>query len=71
MPHLKISNKMCYWVLIYAVDDVINVKIFLGSTSKAMADREKKEGKTKIQKFEYLENKKSFFDEIKTVSHSF
>ena len=30
-----------------------------------MADREKREGKTKIQKFEYLENKKSFLDEIK------
>ena len=29
-----------------------------------MADREKKEGKMKIQKFEYLENKKSFLDEI-------
>ena len=30
-------------------------KIFLGSISKAMADREKKEGKTKTQKFEYLD----------------
>ena len=30
-----------------------------------MADG-KKEGKTKIQKFEYLENKMSFLDEIKT-----
>ena len=30
-----------------------------------MAD--KKEGKTGIQKFEYLENKKSFFDEIKNI----
>ena len=39
--------------------------IFLGSTSTAMADREKKEGKTEIQKFEYLENEKSFLDEIK------
>ena len=34
----------------------MNFKIFLGSTSKAMADREKKEGRTKIQKLEYLEN---------------
>ena len=41
-------------------------KIFLESTSKAMVDREKKEGKTKIQKFQYLENEKSFFNEIKT-----
>ena len=29
-----------------------------------MVDREK-EGKTKIQKFEYLANEKSFLDEIK------
>ena len=29
-----------------------------------MADREK-EGKMEIQKFEYLENEKSFLDEIK------
>ena len=31
-----------------------------------MADREKKERKTKIQKHEYLKSKKSFLDEIKT-----
>ena len=35
-----------------------------------MADREK-EGKVEIQKFEYLENEKSFFDEIKTIFQSF
>ena len=29
-----------------------------------------KEGK-KLQKFEYLENKKSFLDEIKNICHSF
>ena len=45
---------------------VINCKIFLESTSKAMADWEKK-GKTEIQKFEYLENEKSIFDEIKNI----
>ena len=32
---------MCY-VLIWTVDDVINFKIFLESTSKAIADREKR-----------------------------
>ena len=32
-----------------------------------MADRVKKEGKKKIQKSEYLENEKSFLDEIKNV----
>ena len=42
-------------------------KIFLGSASKAMVDREKKEGNTKIQTFEYLENENSFFNEIKNI----
>ena len=36
-----------------------------------MADRGKKERKTKIQKFEYLKKKKSFLDEIKNIFHSF
>ena len=36
-----------------------------------MADREKKEGKKKIQKFEYHENEKSFLDEIKNIFHSY
>ena len=35
-----------------------------------MAGREK-EGKTKIQKLEYLENEKSFLDEVKNIFHSF
>ena len=30
-----------------------------------------KEGKTKIQKFAYLENEKSFLDEINNIFHSF
>ena len=33
---------MCYQILIQTADDVINFKIFLGSTSKAMADKEKR-----------------------------
>ena len=37
-----------------------------------MADREKKrEGKTVIQKFEYLKNEKTFLGEIKIIFHSF
>ena len=36
-----------------------------------MADSGKKEGKTKIQKCEYLENEKSFLDELKNIFHSF
>ena len=35
-----------------------------------MVDGEK-EGKTEIQKFEYLDNEKSFLDEIKNIFHSF
>ena len=31
----------------------------------------KKEGKTEIQKFEYLENKKSFLDEAKSIFHNY
>ena len=46
-------------------------KIYLRSTSKGMADREKNRGKTEIQKLEYLENEKSFLDEIKNIFHSF
>ena len=36
-----------------------------------MTDKEQKRGKTEIQKFEYLENEKSFLDEIKNIFHSF
>ena len=36
-----------------------------------MADGEKREGKMKIPKFEYLENKKSFLDEKKNIFHKF
>ena len=31
----------------------------------------KKEVKTNIQKFEYIENRKSFLEEIKNIFHSF
>ena len=35
-----------------------------------MADWEN-DGKTELQKFEYLENEESFLDEIKSIFHSF
>ena len=35
-----------------------------------MAEREKKKGEPEIQKFEYLENKKRFLDEIKSIFHN-
>ena len=37
-----------------------------------MADKEKMiEGKLEIQKFEYLENRNSFLDEIKSIFHNY
>ena len=42
-------------------------KVFLGSTSKAMADREKKMERLK---YKYLKNEKWFLDEIKNTFHS-
>ena len=36
-----------------------------------MANREKNEGKTEIQKLEHLQNKKSFLDEIKSIFHNY
>ena len=42
------------------VDDVINFKIFLGSTSKAMADREKKRGRQKYKNLNISRTKRAF-----------
>ena len=50
-------------------DDVISFKIYLRSSSKAVADKEK-ERKTEIQKIEYLANQKSFLDEI-SIFHTY
>ena len=36
-----------------------------------MADSKKKRGKMEIQKFEYLENERSFLDGKKKTFHSF
>ena len=36
-----------------------------------MANKVEKKGRTEIQTFEYLENKKSFLDEIKNIFYSF
>ena len=35
---------MCYYVFLQTADDVINLEIYLGSSSKAIADKEKKRG---------------------------
>ena len=42
------------------VDDVINFKIYLGSSSQAMADREKKRGKWKYKNLNISRTKKAF-----------
>ena len=57
---LNISNKICYYVFIQTVDDIINFKIFLGSASKAMADREKKRGTRKYTNLNISRTKRAF-----------
>ena len=49
------------------IHDIIN---YSTSTCPFGSGKCGKEGK-KLQKFEYLENKKSFLDEIKNIFHSF
>ena len=49
-------------------DDIINFKIYLRSSSEAMADRE---GKTEIQKSENHENEKSILDEIESTFYNY
>ena len=63
MPYLFPSQDIKQNVLLMC-DDAINFKIYLESTSKAMAEREKKRGRRKYKK-------KSFLDEIKNIFHSF
>ena len=65
----KISNKICYYVLIYTVDAIINFKICVGSSSKWLIGR--KLGEDENIKFEYLRNEESFLDEIKNIFHNF
>ena len=48
------------------IDEIINYSTSICPLSGNCG----KEGK-KLQKFEYLENEKSFFDEIKSIFHSF
>ena len=50
--------------------DVTHFKTYFRSFSKAMSDRERK-GEMEIQKFEYLENERSFLDKIKNISHNY
>ena len=66
---------MHYISTFYFHADVINFKIYLRSSCKSMAGR-KKEGKTKIENFEYLENeqnqiKSDFLNKIKKNFHNY
>ena len=56
--------------LIQTIDDIMNFKICIKSSSTAMADREK-QGKTELQKFEYLENEKSFLVAVKSIFRNY
>ena len=47
--------------LIKTTDDVINFKIFLGSSSKAMGDRKKKKGRQKYKNLSILRMKRAFW----------
>ena len=52
------------------IDGVKNFRTYILSSPKAMADRGK-EGKAEIQKFEFLENKKSFLHEMKNIFQNY
>ena len=47
--------------------DIINYSTYICPFESGNCGREGK----KLQKFEYLKNKKSFFDEIKNIFHGF
>ena len=50
------------WMML--IDDVINFKIYLQSSSNAMANRQKKRGGEKYKNLNILKTKKHFLDEI-------
>ena len=49
------------------MQDIINYSTSICPSESGKSGKEEK----KIQKFEYLENEKSFLDEIKNIFHSF
>ena len=67
---LKISNKMCFKFLFRTLMTSQALRFIFDQPLKQWLTG-KKEGKKKIQKFEYLESEKSFLDEIKSIFHSF
>ena len=61
---------MCFKFLLKQSMTSQTLRLFLNQPLKQWLTG-KKEGKTNIPKFEYLENEKSFLDEIKNIFHSF
>ena len=57
---LRLPNKMCYSVLIQTADDVTGFEIYLRSTSKAMAGREKRRGRWKYKSSNISRTKRAF-----------
>ena len=49
----------CVIKFLLTVDDVINFKIYLGSTSKAMVEREKKSGRQKYKNLKISKTKRA------------
>ena len=56
----KISSEMCYLILIWLIDDIINFKIYLSSISEAMADRGKKRRRWKYKNLNFSRTKRAF-----------
>ena len=61
MPKFTSAN------LYKAMNDIINYSTSICPFESGKCGKEEK----KLRKFEYLENEKSFLDEIKNISHSF
>ena len=49
----------------------MNFKIYFGHPLKQWLTGRKKKGRREIQKYEYLKNKKSFLDYLKSIFYSF
>ena len=70
MSHLiSFSRYQAKCIIKFLFRQLMTSQIF-GSTSKAMADREKR-GEEENAKCKYLKNEKRFLDEIKNIFHSF
>ena len=64
MPYLfsfpRYQTKCVIEFLFQTIDDIINFKIYLGSSCKAMADREKKRGGRKYKNLNISRTKRAF-----------